>query len=108
MFELKEETKGKIIAFISDTNRFTASNAPDVKEPLTEALKTDGVQLTLNLKNIKFIDSTGIGVLISALKAAKQNNSAFRLCAIQDDVLSLLKLMKLDQIFDISVSEEDC
>ena len=108
MFELKEESQGKIIGLISDTNRLTATNAPEIKEPLTEALKSEGVLLTLNLKNIKFIDSTGIGVLISALKTAKQNNSGFRLCAIQDDVLSLLKLMKLDQIFDISLSEEDC
>jgi len=108
MLELIEEQKGKITGLIQDTNRFTATLAPDVKTHLVEALKQNGVQLTLNLKNIKFIDSTGIGVLISALKTARQNNSSFVLCSVQHDVMSLLKLMKLDQIFDIDTGEKDC
>jgi len=108
MLELLEEQKGKITGIIQDTNRFTATLAPEVKVDLTEALKQNGVQLTLNLKNIKFIDSTGIGVLISALKTARQNNSSFVLCAVQKDVMSLLTLMKLDQIFDFDSSDMDC
>ncbi|NPA37237.1 MAG: STAS domain-containing protein [Chlorobi bacterium] len=108
MLELIEEQKGKITGILQDTNRLTAANAPGIKDNLTETLKKKGVQLTLNLKNIKFIDSTGIGVLISALKTAKQTGSNFKLCAVQDEVMSLLKLMKLDQIFDINQSESDC
>jgi anti-sigma B factor antagonist len=107
MLELIEEQKGKITGILQDTNRFTAVNAPEIKEGITGALKDKGVQLTLNLKNIKFIDSTGIGVLISALKTAKQTGSNFTLCAVQNEVMSLLKLMKLDQIFDIN-QNEDC
>jgi len=106
MLELKEDPKGKITGIIQDTNRLTATIAPEIKSPLTDALKKKGVSLTLDLNNIKFIDSTGIGVLISALKTARQHNSNFVLCSVQDDVMSLLKLMKLDQIFDFS--EADC
>jgi len=105
MLELKEE-KGKITGIIQDTNRLTATIAPEIKGQLTDALKSKGVKLVLDLQNIKFIDSTGIGVLISALKTARQHNSSFVLCAVQEDVMSLLKLMKLDQIFDFS--QNDC
>ncbi len=108
MFELIEEQKGKITGLIQDTNRFTATLAPEVKGHLTEALMQNGVQLTLDLKNIKFIDSTGIGVLISALKTARQNNSSFVLCSVQEDVMSLLTLMKLDQIFDFASNDKEC
>jgi len=106
MLELREEPKGKITGIIQDTNRLTATIAPDIKGHLTDALKEKGVNLILNLQNIKFIDSTGIGVLISALKTARQHNSSFVLCSVQTEVMSLLKLMKLDQIFDFS--EDDC
>jgi len=102
MLELREENKGRITGIIQDTNRLTATIAPEIKGDLTDALKAKGVSLVLNLQNIKFIDSTGIGVLISALKTARQNNSNFVLCSVQDDVMNLLKLMKLDQIFDFS------
>jgi anti-sigma B factor antagonist len=105
MLELKEGPKGKITGIIQDTNRLTATIAPDIKEPLTDVLKQQGINVVLNLENIKFIDSTGIGVLISALKTARQHNSSFALCSVQKDVMSLLKLMKLDQIFDFSKSD---
>ncbi len=105
MLELREENKGKITGIIQDTNRLTATIAPEIKGDLTDALKSNGVSLVLDLQNIKFIDSTGIGVLISALKTARQHNSNFVLCSVQEDVMNLLKLMKLDQIFDFSNDE---
>jgi anti-sigma B factor antagonist len=101
MLELKEE-KGLLVGTISDTNRLTASVAPEIKQQMTDVLKTGGTQLVLNLTNIKFIDSTGIGSLISALKTARENNGVFKLAGVQEEVMSLLKLMKLDQIFDFT------
>ena len=81
---------------------------PEVKADLTKVLSVNGANMVLNLSNIKFIDSTGIGTLISALKTARQNNGTFQLCAIQDDVMGLITLMKLDKVFDIYKTEEDC
>ncbi|MCU4164927.1 STAS domain-containing protein [Carboxylicivirga caseinilyticus] len=105
MLEVKE-LNGYQIASLADTDRLTATIATEIKSELTNQL--DGnTNLVINLSNIKFIDSTGIGVLISALKTARQNNGSFKLCEIQKDVMSLLTLMKLDKVFDIIESEAD-
>ncbi len=85
---------------LEDTDRLNASVAPEVKDKLNSLLNKPGTEFILNLQNIKFIDSTGIGVLISALKTSRQNNGRFMLTNVQNDVMSLLKLMKLDQVFD--------
>jgi anti-sigma B factor antagonist len=106
MLQVKEHD-GVMFGLLADTDRLTATIAPEVKAELTTALSADGVKMVLNLSTIKFIDSTGIGTLISALKTARQNNGSFQLCCINPDVLSLLKLMKLDKVFDIFESEED-
>lgn len=95
------EIEGVIVAQVKDSDRINAVVADQIKAELTEKVSVEGSEVVLNLSNVKFIDSTGIGVLISALKTARQNNSSFRLSEIQADVLSLLKLMKLDKVFDI-------
>ncbi len=89
-----------------DSDRLNAAIAPQVKEELTQIFKTKGTKVILNLASIKFIDSTGIGTLISALKTARQNEGVFVLSDVQPDVLSLITLMKLDKIFDIYTNED--
>ncbi len=105
MLQVKEHD-GVMFGFLTDTDRLNATIAPEVKAELTAALSATGTKLVLNLSNISFIDSTGIGTLISALKTARQNDGSFQLCCVKTEVMSLLRLMKLDKIFDIFESEE--
>ena len=86
---------------IEGTDRLNATVAPRVKEQLNRQLKECHYQLTLSLENIKYIDSTGIGVLISALKTARENNGTFCLKGLNKEVMGLLTLMKLDKVFEI-------
>lgn len=97
-----QEQNGVIIGTISETDRINAANASELKVKLNELLEGKGVKFILDLRNVKFIDSTGIGALISALKTSRQNDGNFQLCALQKEVYSLLTLMKLDKVFDIS------
>ena len=96
---------GMLVAGIKESDRLTAAVADDVKHALTKIISGSKNKVMLNLSNIKFIDSTGFGVLISALKTARQNDTAFALCCIQKDVMSLLTLMKLDKVFEICYDE---
>jgi anti-sigma B factor antagonist len=108
MLETNEQND-KIVAKISGTDRLNAANAPEVKSKLNDVLAVSGAKkVVLNLENIRFIDSTGIGALISALKTARQNEQNFQLCALQKDVLNLLTLMKLDKVFDITPEGNQC
>ncbi|TRX70660.1 STAS domain-containing protein [Carboxylicivirga sp. M1479] len=100
MLQVKEHD-GVMFGLLADTDRLNATVASEVKADLTDTLSSKGTKLVLDLTNINFIDSTGIGVLISALKTARQNDGAFQLSGLKAEVLSLLKLMKLDKVFDI-------
>ncbi len=90
----------KIVGILENTDRINATIAQEIKEELTNALIEGDYNLILDLSNIQFIDSTGIGVLISALKTSRQNEGSFILKAVKKDVMSLLILMKLDKVFD--------
>jgi len=93
----------KIVGIIEETDRLNATIAAEVKEELNKNLNDSAeTDFVLDLQNIKFIDSTGIGVLISALKTARQNNGNFMLTHVNKEVMDLLSLMKLDKVFDFS------
>ncbi len=106
MLETKVNDNGMLVASIKESDRLNVAVAEKVKSELTAIVSNDNQKVILDLSTVKFIDSTGIGVLISALKTARQNNNAFALCSIQKDVMSLLSLMKLDKVFDIYDNED--
>jgi len=95
---INKETKQEGI--FEGIDRLTAVNATSVKEELTKILSNQNIIFTLNMENIKFIDSTGIGVLISAYKTAHLNNGIFLLSNVNKEVMTLLSLMKLDKVFN--------
>ncbi len=95
------KTDGKVIVEIKGVDKLTVAVAADVKDELTKIVSSNTEPFILNLGNIKFIDSTGIGILISALKVARERNLKLVLSNIQPDVMNLLQLMKLDKVFNI-------
>ncbi|MFW5890509.1 MAG: STAS domain-containing protein, partial [Marinilabiliaceae bacterium] len=89
-----------LVGILEGTDRLNAAVAPEIKEQLNQNLQEQKIRFILDMNNIKFVDSTGIGVLISALKTARQNEGIFLLTHVNKEVMDLLSLMKLDQVFD--------
>ncbi|MDZ7962563.1 MAG: STAS domain-containing protein [Aulosira sp. DedQUE10] len=63
--------------------------------------------LLLDLKEVKFMDSSGLGALISAMQMVKNANGKFFVCSISDQVRMLFELTKLDIIFQNFADQED-
>jgi len=64
-------------------------------------------KLVLNLKNVTFIDSSGIGALVAAHTSAKSMGATRRLCSLGSRTNELLQMTRLVTVFEISNSEED-
>ena len=91
------EQKGCIIAEFIDLKRFTLA----VKSELKPILSQEGNKMIFDFKNIEFIDSSGIGCIISLVKTAKSNHSEIKLCNISSEVMDVLELLHLPMILDI-------
>jgi anti-sigma B factor antagonist len=64
--------------------------------------KVNGTQdIVVDLSGIEFVDSAGIGVLVSVFKAARASGKTVKFVVSRPGVVSVLELIKLDQIFDI-------
>lgn len=100
MINICEENSTTIVE-IKEVNRLTVVNAGELKTTLNNILSKKGQIAILDLAEVKYMDSTGISVLISALKTSKECGSSFSIKSIQPEVIKVLALMKIDKIFDI-------
>ena len=93
---------------LKDTNRLNALITEPVKENLLEFFNKPNVNLIFDLKGITFIDSSGFGVFLSAMKAANNNYGQFKICNVDEDVMELFKLLQLHHVFEIYDKLDAC
>lgn len=79
--------------------RLDATAAPDVQTKLMTAIAEGKARLAVDLSKVSFVDSTGLGTLVSGLKAARRAGGDLRLVAPSAPAMKLLKLTTLDRVF---------
>ena len=94
--ELKDRKEGQVLIVKPMGKRLDASVALGFKEKMT----------VLDLSEVDFMDSSGLGAIISSLKALG-GKGELAISGIQEIVLQLFKLTRMDQIFRIFKDEKD-
>ena len=97
-----------IVVELKDTDRFNSLIAEAVKEQLLELFNKPNTSVAFSLEGISFIDSSGFGVLLSALKAAGNNYGQFKICNASSEVMELFRLLKLHHVFEIYDQLDAC
>ena len=69
--------------------------ADQMKRTLTELVDKGQSKLLMDLGGVGYIDSSGMGVLVAAMKHARGRGGDLRLCALQDDVRAIFELTRL-------------
>lgn len=107
IIKLSEKDGIKIAQFAS-LSRFTLAVTEEVKSELKPQLNVSGVKMIFSLEGIEFIDSSGIGCIISLVKTAKSNGAMIKLCNLSKEVRSVFDLLHLQMILDICKDEKSC
>lgn len=97
-----------IVVKLKDTQRLNALITEPVKESLLEFFNKPNVKLIFDLEGIRFIDSSGFGVFLSAMKAANNHYGQFKICNVNEDVMELFKLLQLHHVFEIYDKLDTC
>jgi anti-sigma B factor antagonist len=84
------------------------ANSPAMRKALLHELKELRTpRVVLNLKDVKYIDSSGVASLVEGLKASKDAGSRFILFGLSTGVREVMQLSKLVRIFEICENEEE-
>ena len=83
------------------------ATSPELRKALLRELRElRRPRVILNLKAVRYIDSSGVASLVEGLKASRDVGSRFVLCGLNTTVKEVLQLSKLVKIFEIYDSEE--
>jgi anti-sigma B factor antagonist len=75
-------------------------SSPQARKLLLDALRK-GKPLRVDLAEVEYMDSSGIASLVEAFQRARDKRIDFALVRVSEPVLKVLKLARLDQVFDI-------
>lgn len=81
--------------------------APKLKEGILDLLGDDTRRLIVDLERVEFMDSTGLGVLVGALRRLKERDGTLALVCPQGPVLRVLDVTGLSKVFEIYGSVAD-
>jgi anti-sigma B factor antagonist len=101
-----EINKGVVIIFVKE-ERLDAHNSEELKAELNRIFEGGNRDIVVDLKQVRFIDSSGLGVLVSGFKNASTRQGTLKLSALQAQVKSMFELTRLHRVFDIFSSADD-
>lgn len=80
---------------------FSVDEALSFRDKVYSLLNHDTKNFVLDFRNCTFIDSTGLGVLVSTLKKCSEINGSLKLTHVNSNVMKVFNLTRLDKVFDI-------
>lgn len=89
---------GPDLAIIRAEGRLNMVTAPQLRQTVATAVKAGKLRLVIDLSNTQFMDSSGLGALIGALKATREAGGDLRIAAAGEQVSMVLQLSNMDRI----------
>jgi len=82
-------------------------NVSELKKALFSITDGKHNSVIVDMKNVNYMDSSGIGALVAGQKKMRAHTGKFGLMNIHEDVLNILKLATLDKFFKIYETEDE-
>lgn len=82
---------------VSIFGELDVATAPALREKLIDLVGDGTSQLVLDLEGVDFLDSTGLGTIISALKRVRTHGGDMRLVCTQGRIRRLFEITGLDK-----------
>jgi anti-sigma B factor antagonist len=96
------------VTVVMPSGRLDVAGAPTLKQAIGDVVKDDGVpRLVIDLEGVSFVDSTGLGSVIAALKLVRGSRGDLRIAAPNQQVRVVLELTTLDRVFAYYPTVED-
>ena len=86
--------------------RLDAKIAVQFKDKMKELIDEGNAYFILNLADVEFIDSSGLGAIVTSLKLLGRNGDIV-ICNLHDDVMQMFSLTRMNKVFRIFKSFED-
>lgn len=104
--KLQRSIEGNVLVIELQVDTLDASNVTEFKETVQPSF-SEHSQVVLDLSVVKFVDSSGLGALISCLRILNSRNGDFKLSNMSNSVRALFELMRMHRVFHIYESRQE-
>jgi anti-sigma B factor antagonist len=95
------------IAYITlSTHKLDMSNTFEFKKKIVQIAK-DETFVVLDISQVDFVDSSGLGAILSFLRDLRTRGGELRLCGVQTRVMAMFELVRMQKIVPIAASAEE-
>ncbi len=99
------EADGKTIVAVG--GEIDVYTAPKLRDKISELVATGAYDIVVDMHEVEFLDSTGLGVLVGGLKKVRAHDGSLRLVCNQDRLLKIFRITGLAKVFVIHETADD-
>jgi anti-sigma B factor antagonist len=94
------------VTLVEVEGQLIVGNRQELKQQVLEQLEGGDRKFVIDFANTGYIDSSGLGVLVSLSKKIREQGGELRLSSLNEDLRTLFELTKLDTLFKIADSKD--
>lgn len=87
-------------------DRLDSNNTAELKRDLASLLETNSV-VVFDLNRLQFVDSSGLGAILTCLRELNAHGGKLALCAMSKQVRALFELVRMHRVLDIYDTREE-
>jgi anti-sigma B factor antagonist len=106
MISIEKRDKVDIINFTVD--KINALITDEIREEINKVFETGNAKVILDLKGVKYIDSSGFGCLLSIMRTARNNYGIVKIANPIPEVMQVFQALHLHTVFDIYDNLDEC
>jgi len=103
-FEVKQQGE---VTVVDVEGQLIVGNRQELKQKVLDELEGGARKFLIDFSNTGYIDSSGLGVLVSLSKKIREQGGELRLANLNEDLRTLFELTKLDTLFHIANNRDE-
>lgn len=100
-------TKENDVTVVTVEGQLIVGNRQELKQKVLDELENGERKFVVDFDQTGYIDSSGLGVLVSLSKKIREQGGELRLAGLNEDLRTLFELTKLDTLFKIAGSRAE-
>ncbi|NEO16217.1 MAG: STAS domain-containing protein [Moorea sp. SIO4G2] len=95
------------VKVVQPTGILDGTQAAEFRQEVSELVDSGADIILIDFKDVTFMDSSGLGALVLALKTVRAAESKMYICSVNEQIKMLFDLTSMDRVFEIFSTRED-
>ena len=101
VIDTTRDDNGSVISVGGDIDLYSS---PRLRDAIFAEIDVGGGRLALDLSEVRYMDSSGVAILVEGLQRAKKAGVGFKLVAPSPKVMQVLEMTRLDSVFEVGTT----